>query len=81
MSDRAAGGEREKIRRRAILALATVLFILLAAGPLGYMLLEDMSFADAFYMTVITVFTVGFREVKELGPGAGPLPSPSSSLG
>jgi voltage-gated potassium channel len=69
MSDRAAGGEREKIRRRAILALATVLFILLAAGPLGYMLLEDMSFADAFYMTVITVFTVGFREVKELGPG------------
>lgn len=69
MGERLTVGERGKIRRRAILALVTVLFVLLVIGPLGYMLLEGMSFSDAFYMTVITVFTVGFREVKELGTG------------
>ncbi len=35
-------------------------------GTLGYMLLENMNFIDALYMTVITLATVGFREVKEL---------------
>ncbi|MEJ5186501.1 MAG: potassium channel protein [Candidatus Geothermincolales bacterium] len=69
MGGRASGNEREKIRRRALLALGIVILILFVLGPLGYMLLEDMPFADAFYMTVITVFTVGFREVKELGTG------------
>jgi voltage-gated potassium channel len=29
---------------------------------------EDYSFVEAFYMTVITISTVGFREVHELGP-------------
>lgn len=30
------------------------------------MTLEDLDFLNALYMTVITVATVGFREVKEL---------------
>lgn len=46
-----------------------VLFLLcfvLAFGTAGYMILENMSFIDALYMTVITLATVGFKEVKEL---------------
>ncbi len=45
----------------AIIAIATV------AGTIGYMVLDPKwSFFDALYMTVITLTTVGFREVNEL---------------
>ena len=39
---------------------------LLAAGTVGYMLIEGWSWDDALYMTVITVSTVGFEEVHPL---------------
>jgi voltage-gated potassium channel len=42
------------------------LFLLLAAGVAGYMIIEGWSFFDALYMTVTTVTTVGFREVQPL---------------
>jgi len=32
------------------------------------MLLEGLSFLDALYMIVITISTVGFREVKDFSP-------------
>lgn len=35
-------------------------------GIIGYMILEGYSMLDAFYMTVVTVSTVGFREVQPL---------------
>lgn len=38
----------------------------IAVGTAGYMTIEGWSFLDAFYMTVTTVTTVGFREVHEL---------------
>ncbi|MBC8330329.1 MAG: potassium channel protein [Planctomycetes bacterium] len=38
----------------------------LAAGTLGYVLIEDLTPFDALYMTVITVSTVGYEEVGEL---------------
>lgn len=41
-------------------------FFLILIGVLGYMGLEEYSFVDALYMTVITLSTVGFKEVKEL---------------
>lgn len=47
------------------------LFIsILAAGALGYHFLEEMNFLDSLYMTVITISTVGFKEVgaKPLSP-------------
>ena len=55
------------LRLRAGLAL---LFSVIVVGTGGYVLIEDMAFVDAFYMTAITVSTVGFGEVGgELGDG------------
>jgi len=44
------------------------LFILLvvAVGIIGYMNIEGYTIFEAFYMTVITLSTVGFQEVREL---------------
>ncbi len=39
---------------------------LLTLGTSGYMLLEGWSFVDALYMTVITITTIGFGEIKPL---------------
>jgi voltage-gated potassium channel len=41
----------------------------LAVGTAGYMLLEGWNLSDALYMTVISVTTAGFREVRELDDG------------
>ena len=55
--------------RRVIFALSG-LGIVLAVGTGGYMFLGDWDFLDALYMTVITVGTVGYDEVRELSdPG------------
>jgi voltage-gated potassium channel len=42
------------------------LVAMLAVGTLGYMLIEGWSLLDALYMTVMTVTTVGYREVHPL---------------
>ena len=44
-------------------ALLTSVFV---AGTIGYVVVEGWTPWDAFYMTVTTVTTVGFREVHEL---------------
>ena len=36
------------------------------AGTAGFMLIEGWSFINSFYMTIITISTVGFGEVSEL---------------
>lgn len=46
-----------------VLFLITVIVIY---GTVGYMLIEKINFLDALYMTVITLATVGYREVKDL---------------
>ena len=40
--------------------------VITVAGVLGYMVFEGWSFTDALYMTVITLTTVGYREVRTL---------------
>src|ERR1044071_9293422 len=50
--------------------LAVVLLVaVIAGGTVGYMVIERWSAWDAFYMTVTTVATVGFREVHPLSFG------------
>ena len=44
--------------------------LLLAGGTVGYVKIEQYSFLDALYMTVITLSTVGYTEVRPLdAPG------------
>ena len=51
-------------RRLAFLAVAIVFTIVL--GTTGFVVIEHYPLFDAFYMTLITVTTVGYREVFEL---------------
>ena len=46
-----------------------VLLLLLSLGTSGYMVIEGWEALDALYMTVITLGTVGFREVHTLSSG------------
>jgi voltage-gated potassium channel len=48
------------------MSAATLLVTLLVYGVIGYRWIESMRFLDALYMTVITITTVGFGEVKPL---------------
>ena len=43
-----------------------VLALLVTIGVTGYMSIEGWSFLDALYMTIITLGTVGFKEVHDL---------------
>ena len=56
-------------RSRIYLAIA-LLAVVMLFGVLGYRFLSDYSWIDAFYMTIITVTTVGFSEVRPLDPSA-----------
>jgi len=44
----------------------TLILIVVIIGLLGYIIIEGYSFIDALFMTIITITTVGFREVHEL---------------
>ena len=48
----------------------SLVFIILLLGVAGYMFLSNYTFVDALYMTVITITTVGFGEVKPFTPEA-----------
>jgi voltage-gated potassium channel len=54
-----------KLRRRLVLSLALIVFIV-SFGTIGYMVVEGWNFQDSLYMTVTTLTTVGYREVREL---------------
>ncbi|MBN2214699.1 MAG: potassium channel protein [Bacteroidales bacterium] len=59
--------KRENIRS-AYFSLGLLIAIIII-GVTGYMLIEKLTFTEAFFMTVITIATVGFREVgHELSP-------------
>jgi voltage-gated potassium channel len=53
--------------KNAYIALG-LLFGIILSGVIGYTIIEDFTFTDAFFMTIITIATVGFREVHPLSP-------------
>lgn len=61
--------DRDKLTRdniRGVIIALIILTLIVLIGVAGFILIEGMNLVDAIYMTVITVSTVGFREVKEL---------------
>ncbi len=51
---------------RRIQSALLALGIITVVGVLGYTVFEGWSFAEALYKTVITLTTVGYREVRTL---------------
>jgi len=60
-----ATGERRSRAQGPVFAVALFASVIVG-GTIGYMALEGWSAWDAFYMTVITVTTVGYREIHPL---------------
>jgi voltage-gated potassium channel len=51
---------------KSILTLLVLLLLITFGGAIGYMFLEGWPFFDSLYMTIITLTTTGFGEVKPL---------------
>jgi voltage-gated potassium channel len=61
---------RGSFLRRRILIVLALSALAIIMGTIGYVVIEDWPLADAFYMTIITMTTVGFGEVRPLNePG------------
>lgn len=58
-----SGWSRRRAAAVALLLFAAVTLI----GTLGYVVLEGWSVWDAFYMTMISVTTAGYKEVHDMG--------------
>jgi voltage-gated potassium channel len=52
--------------RREILLAGLALLVLFSLGTVGYTLLEEWTVMEGFYMTFITLSTIGFQEVHPL---------------
>lgn len=58
--------QSERVRQQSVLFYAVVLLGILAFGTAGYSLIEGWSLFDSFYMTVITLATIGYGETHPL---------------
>ncbi len=56
---------REAVKR--LLRAGIALVFLVVVGTFGYMRIEGWNFSDSLYMVYITMSTIGFTEVRELG--------------
>lgn len=55
--------------KKASIKIGVAFFVLLSIfilGSIGYHLIEGMNWFDGFYMTFITISTIGFMEIKDL---------------
>jgi voltage-gated potassium channel len=67
VTDRRAGPPvRSRFRRLHVAVWAGAVIAAMVVGTLGYMVLLGWPVMDAWYMTMITLTTVGFREVAPL---------------
>lgn len=58
-----------KLFRSKIYIALSLMILVLVAGVIGYRYIADYSWLEALYMTIITVTTVGFKEVRPLDSG------------
>jgi voltage-gated potassium channel len=59
-----------KDSKKTVVLAAIIVISILSIGTLGYFIIEGYSITEAVYMTIITVATVGFKEVRDLSiPG------------
>lgn len=61
----------QEVSSRTIKQGIGLLLAIIGIGTAGYYFIEDLSFLDSIYMTVITVSTVGFRHVDHDPSGLG----------
>ena len=54
---------------RRLLPSGILLLFIFCIGTTGYVLIEGWSFLESAYMVVVTLFTVGFKEVHPLSKG------------
>lgn len=52
-----------------IIIASVILMVIFLIGSSGYHLIEGMNFFDGFYMTFITITTIGFSELTSLSSG------------
>jgi voltage-gated potassium channel len=52
--------------RRRLLRIAVAILLTIAVGTAGFTLVEHWTLFDSFYMTLITITTVGYQEVHPL---------------
>ena len=55
------------LRKRLIFALIFITCVVIA-GSVGYMFIEGWNCLDSLYMTVITIASVGYKEIHDLSP-------------
>lgn len=53
---------------RVVITAVLVILLFMVIGTVGYRLIEGWETFDGFYMTLITLTTIGFGEVHELSP-------------
>jgi voltage-gated potassium channel len=56
---------RKEVQKQLAFILFLI-FLICMEGVIGYMVIERWELADAFFMTIITLSTVGFEEVRPL---------------
>ena len=53
-------------REHRLAKILLILLFIIIFGVIGFMVIEEWSFLDALYMTIITISTVGYRELYPL---------------
>ena len=52
-------------RRQAVILYVLLIVLVIIFGTVGYMLIEGWNPFDAFYMTTITLATIGYGETQK----------------